>query len=389
VRITKIDYHVLVVPNYDPSAVSSAQDDLGIEIHTDEGITGIGETDTNPWIARECIRARGTHVMGLGLEEMLLGADPLEPEAIWHRLYTGSKMTGRRGALICALGAIDMALWDIKGKALGVPVHTLLGGAVQEYVTPYASLLPTGSTLAEYQDSLVDKLRRAKEFGFRAAKVEVCLNGPYTHRGLQESDDAIVETVYACRETVGPGFVLMVDVAYAWSDAKRALRVIERLEPYDIYFIETPLDIDDLDGYAFLHEHSPIRIAAGEWQNTHWEFLDLVRHGKVDILQPDVGRVGGFTEARKVCQIAADHGRLVVPHCWKTGIGIAASLHLAAATERCPYIEFLPSALSESTLRRELLTEDFTLVDGVLPLPRRPGLGVELNREAIERYQMN
>lgn len=388
-RITKIDYHVLVVPNYDPSAVSSAQDDLVIEIHTDEGITGIGETDTNPWIARECIRARGTHVMGLGLEEMLLGADPLEPEAIWHRLYTGSKMTGRRGALICAMGAIDMALWDIKGKALGVPVYTLLGGAVQEYVTPYASLLPTGSTLAEYQSSLVEKLRRAKEFGFRAAKVEVCLTGPYSHRGLQESDDAIVETVYACRETVGPGFVLMVDVAYAWSDAKRALRVIERLEPYDIYFIETPLDIDDLDGYAFLHEHSPIRIAAGEWQNTHWEFLDLVKHGKIDVLQPDVGRVGGFTEARKVCQIAADHGRLIVPHCWKTGLGIAASLHLAAATERCPYIEFLPSALSESTLRRELLTEDFTLVDGVLPLPRRPGLGVELNREAIERYQVN
>lgn len=388
-RITKIDYHVLVIPSYDPSAVSSAQDSLVIEIHTDEGITGIGETDTNPWIARECIRARGTHVMGLGLEEMLLGANPLEPEAIWQRLYTGSKMTGRRGALICALGAVDMALWDIKGKALGVPVHCLLGGAVQEYVTPYASLLPTGKTLAEYQRSLLDKLRSAKELGFRAAKVEVCINGPYSHSGLQESDEAIVETVYACRETVGPGFTLMVDVAYAWSDAKRALRVIERLEPLDIYFIETPLDIDDLDGYAFLHEHSPVRIAAGEWQNTHWEFMDLVLRGKIDVLQPDVGRVGGFTEARKVCQIASDYGRLIVPHCWKTGIGIAASLHLAATTERCPYIEFLPASLSESALRRELLTEDFTLVEGVLPLPRKPGLGIDLNRDALERYRVD
>jgi L-alanine-DL-glutamate epimerase-like enolase superfamily enzyme len=388
VRITKVDCHVLVVPDYDPSAVSSAQDDLVVEIQTDEGITGIGETDTNPWIARECIRARGTHAMGLGLQEMLLGADPLQPEATWQRLYAGSKMTGRRGVVICALGAIDMALWDIKGKALGVPVHTLLGGAVQEHVTPYASLLPTGRTLAEYQDSLVHKLLRAKQLGFRAAKLEVCLTGPYAHRGIQGGDDAIVETVGACREAVGPGFVLMVDVAYAWSDARQALRVIERLAPYDLDFVETPLDIDDLDGYAFLHHHSPIRIAAGEWQNTHWEFLDLVERGKVDVLQPDVGRVGGFTEARKVCQIAADSGRLIVPHCWKTGIGIAASLHLAAATARCPYIEFLPSELSESALRRELLAEDFTLVDGVLPVPHKPGLGVELDREALQRYRV-
>ena len=117
----------MLVPDYDAGACSSAQDDLVVEVHTDEGIVGIGETDTNPWVARECIRASGTHCMGLGLQEMLLGADPMQPEAIWERLYRGSKMTGRRGALICAMGAIDMALWDIKGKALGLPVSQLLG----------------------------------------------------------------------------------------------------------------------------------------------------------------------------------------------------------------------------------------------------------------------
>ncbi|HTM52412.1 MAG TPA: hypothetical protein VL175_00195, partial [Pirellulales bacterium] len=143
-KISKIDCHVLLVPNYDPSACSSAQDDLVVEVHTDEGLIGIGETDTNPWIARECIRARGTHCMGLGLEEMLLGADPLEPETIWQKLYSGSKMTGRRGALICAMGAIDMALWDIKGQALGVPIFELLGGARNPHCKPYASLLPQG-----------------------------------------------------------------------------------------------------------------------------------------------------------------------------------------------------------------------------------------------------
>src|SRR5207253_2685235 len=158
---------------------------LVVEVHTDEGLVGVGETDTNPWVARECIRARGTHCMAFGLQEMLIGTDPLPVEAIWDKLYAGSKMTGRRGALICALGAIDMALWDIRGQALGLPIYKLLGGAQRSHITPYASLLPDGRTLAEYQKSLLRKVRRAKELGFQAAKLEVCINGPYSHNGLQ------------------------------------------------------------------------------------------------------------------------------------------------------------------------------------------------------------
>jgi L-alanine-DL-glutamate epimerase-like enolase superfamily enzyme len=386
-KISKIDCHVLVVPNYDSSACSSAQDDLVVEIHTDEGVVGIGETDTNPWVARECIRAAGTHCMGLGLEEMLIGLDPLQPEAIWQKLYSGSKMTGRRGAVICAMGAIDMALWDIKGKALGVPVYKLLGGALNTSCKPYASLLPQGRTVEDYKESLVERARVAKAAGFKAGKMEVCVAGPYSHNGLQEPDDAVIDIVAACREAVGRDFVMMVDVAYAWSDAQRALSVLKRLERFDLFFLETPLDIDDLEGYAMLHDKSPIRIAAGEWQNTHFEFLDLVHRGRVDVLQPDVGRVGGFTEARKVCDIAADNGRLIVPHCWKSGIGVAASWHLALSTPVCPFIEFLPSALCDSPLRRELLKNDFTLEAGNLRLPDRPGLGIELNREALEKFR--
>ena len=202
-KITKIDCHVLLVPDYDSEACSSAQDDLVVEVHTDEGIVGIGETDTNPWVARACIQARGTHCMGLGLEGMLLGEDPLQPEAIWQKLYAGSKMTGRRGALICAMGAIDMALWDIKGKALGLPIHALLGGAPKKEITPYASLLPTGRTLAEYRASLLTKLLRAKAMGFEAAKLEICINGPYSHNALQERDEVIAEIVASCRQAVG------------------------------------------------------------------------------------------------------------------------------------------------------------------------------------------
>src|SRR4051812_1095319 len=157
-KITGLELHVLLAPDYDPGACSSAQDDLVVEVHTDEGIVGVGETETNPWVARECIRARGTHCMGRGLREMLLGADPLEPETIWESLYRGSKMTGRRGALICALGAIDIALWDIRGQALGVPVWRLLADTPGR-VVPYASLLPTGRTRRDYGDSLVEKAK--------------------------------------------------------------------------------------------------------------------------------------------------------------------------------------------------------------------------------------
>jgi len=227
---------------------------------------------------------------------------------------------------------------------------------------------------------------KAKALGFRAAKLEVCINGPYSHNGLQESDERIIEIVRECRRAVGPELVLMVDVGYAWPDARTSLGVLERLAPANLFFVETPIDIDDLDGYAFLHDRSPIPIAAGEWQNTHFEFLDLADRGQLDVLQPDVGRVGGFTEALLVCRIAAERSRLIVPHCWKSGIGIAASIHLAAAFDHCPYIEFMPIVLAESPLRRELLVEDFQVVDGSIAVPDLPGLGLQLNRDALQNY---
>jgi L-alanine-DL-glutamate epimerase-like enolase superfamily enzyme len=385
-KITRIETHVLLDPDYDPAANSSAQDDLVVVVHTDEGITGIGETDTNPWVAQTMIHAPGTHVLGRGLEQMLLGEDPLDVEGLWDKLYTGSFMTGRRGLGICAIGALDMALWDIRGKALGVPCWKLLGGSKKQFITPYASLLPVGENVNEYTESLVQKLVEAQRLGFRAAKLEVCVKGPYAHNGIQEDDGAIIDIVAACRQAAGPEFVLMVDVAYAWTNAKQALRVLNRLELYDLFFMETPLQLDDLEGYAFLHDHSSIPIAAGELQNGRYEFMDLMDRGKVDVAQPDVGRVGGLTEARRVVEMAADRGRLIVPHCWKTGIGLAATAHLAVTAGHCPYIEFLPPELSESALRRELVRSELQMVDGRIPIPQAPGLGIELAPGVLEKF---
>lgn len=386
-EIAEIDCHVLVQPAFDTTAASSAQDDIVVEVHTDEGISGIGETDVNPWIARACIEAPGTHNMGRGLRELLLGADPLDVEGIWERLYVGSAMNGRRGAVINAIGALDIALHDLRGKALGKPCHELLGGAVRENVVPYASLQPETSSFAEYVESMVDWARRAVSAGFRAIKAEVTLEGPFAHNGLREPWERSTQVLSAVRSTIGPDIDLLVDVQYAFPDADTALAVMRDWQEFDLVFVETPLWPDDLDGYRRLAEEQPIPIASGEWLTTRFEHLDLMDRGGVAFVQPDIGRVGGLTEARRVCQLAAQRGRRIVPHLWKTEISIAAALHLAAATENCNYIEFLPVELSASGLRRDLTDHRLQMIDGVLPLPTEPGLGVELDREALAAYE--
>ena len=310
-KITRIDCHVLLDPDYDLTATSSAQDDIVVIIHTDEGLTGIGETDLNPWIARACIEAPGTHTMGQGLTELLVGQNPLKIEELWERLYVGSAMNGRRGAVINAIGAIDLALHDLRGKALGKPCHELLGGAVRDAVTPYASLQPEVAGFESYKDSLVHWANDARSRGFKAVKAEVTLSGPYAHKGLDEPYERFTEVIAAVRDTVGSDMTLMVDVQYAFPNADTCLAVIRDWREFDLFFVETPLPADDLEGYARLAKEQPIPIAAGEWLTTRFEFLDLMDRGCIAVAQPDIGRVGGLTEALRV---AADGGGAAA-HC--------------------------------------------------------------------------
>ncbi len=189
------------------------------------------------------------------------------------------------------------------------------------------------------------------------------------------------------RKAVGPDTQLLVDVQYAFPDADTALGVLKTWEEFDLYFVETPLWPDDLDGYRRLTNEQPIRIAAGEWLTTRFEHLDLMDRAGVQVIQPDIGRVGGLTEAKRVCTLAAERGLTIVPHLWKTGISVAAAAHLAAATPNCAFIEYLPAELTESGLRRDLADDNMKLVDGKVTLPDGPGLGIEINRDALEYYE--
>jgi L-alanine-DL-glutamate epimerase-like enolase superfamily enzyme len=386
-KITNIECHILLDPGCEIGATSSAQDDIVVEIHTDEGITGIGESDVNPWMAAACIEAPGTHTMGLGLKEMLLGADPADTDALWERMYVGSAMNGRRGVVIHAMGALDMALYDLRGKALGVPCYELLGGAACTHITPYASLQPEIGSFEAYRESLVAWALKAKSLGFTAAKAEITPCGPYAHRGLKATHQQMSSAIGDVRTAVGPDFVLMVDVQYAFPDADACLAAIRDWVDFNLYFVETPLPADDLGGYYRVATEQSIPIAAGEWLATRFEFLDLMDRGRVQVVQPDIGRVGGFTEARRVCDLARERGVTVVPHLWKTGISIAAAAHLAAATPHCAFIEYLPTELCESKLRKDLAATNLVMRNGKLSLPEGPGLGIELNREALLEFK--
>ncbi len=385
-KITGVECTVLVAPNCSMDSLNTAQENVLVQVETDAGITGIGEVESNPWAIKALIDSPSSNILSRSLGQLVVGLDPTQPHAIWDRLYRESVVTGRRGAGICAIGAIDVAVWDLYGKATGQPIWQLLGGARQQCVTPYASLLPSGRTLHEYQDNLLEKALWAQDSGFRAVKLEILIKGPCSHNGWQASDEAIVEMVRVCRESLGSEIRIMVDVGYGWAVWKEALKVLNRIEKYDICFVETPLWTDDLDGYAALAEASQIPIAAGELLQTRFEFQDLMDRGHIDIVQPDVGRVGGVTEAMRVVQMAHDRGKLVVPHCWKSGIGIAATAQVALAAGNCPFIEFLPAPVSESCLRRELLLKELPVEDGQIQPPSQPGLGVVLDASAVARF---
>lgn len=360
-------------------ASDSAQDDIVVEIMTDEpGISGIGETDAPPVVVKSFIDMASSHDTSVSLKKILIGEDPLQIERLWNKMYQRTLMAGRRGLGINAIGAIDMALWDLAGKFYDEPVWKLLGGLAKEFAVPYASLLPLQDPKSIEIEKLERRLGTAKRMGFRAVKLEELLN-------MKKRDYALVEKA---REILGDEIDLMVDAYYCWPDFATALERCSDLERFNLYFVETPLPVDDIVGLGRLCQELRMRVATGEWLTTRYEFMEVIDNGKIDVAQPDIGRVGGLSEAKKVANYAEIRGVPVIPHCWKTGIGIAASLHFCLATPNCPFFEYhLVTEDAVSELRRSLVKKEFlTRSDGFIEVPENPGLGLEIDRTFMEKH---
>jgi L-rhamnonate dehydratase len=345
-------------------------DVLVVLIHTDDGLTGIGEVTSQSYVCKACFDAPRSAARRHGLTSILLGEDPCDVERLWQKMYYETNRYGRRGAAIHAISGADIALWDLRGKAEGKPVCELLGGAQRSSVRAYASVL--------FGDTPDETARLAREFvalGLTATKFGW---GPF---GRDAELD--VAHVTAAREALGADHDLMVDAGHAW-DWPTALERARRLAPLDIRWLEEPLAQDDRAGYAELCPRSPVPIAAGEGDVTQWDFADLLERG-VHVVQPDVAFCGGLTVCRQVSRMAEPLGRRVVPHCFSTGINLAASLHWMASIPTGTLVEY---CLRPSPLMRKLVRNLPPLVEGEVPVPMGPGLGIELDEEIVERYRV-
>jgi D-galactarolactone cycloisomerase len=336
-----------------------------VTVHTDEGLVGLGSVFTNDALVQASLKV---------LEPLYLGENALEPERISEKLHQNMFWLGRGGSITHAISGIDIALWDLLGKTTEQPVGRLLGGRYRDRVQPYASLL------MDEPEKLRDHLLSVKAQGFRAFKIGW---GPFGRRN-QATDEAIVR---AAREAVGPDSRLMVDAGGSdahWTNGyKWALNTSKMLADYDVHWFEEALDPDALEDYVKLREHSPVPISGGEVLTRRQSFQPFLEARAFDIIQPDVTKVGGISEERRIAWMAQEHGIRFIPHGWNTAVGLAADLHLASAFPGTDLVEYLTG----SPFIDEITVGGWQLdADGMLAIPDSPGLGLELNPDAVAKY---
>ena len=348
----------------------SGQDALLVRISTDAGITGIGEVDSSPMAVKGAIEGPYSHTITSGLRELLIGEDPFQTEYLWHKMYRQNIYSGRRGIAIHAMSGIDIALWDIKGKALGQPVWKLLGGGFHKRIRAYASTL-FGSTPQETGE----RARRFRDRGFDAVKFG------WSPMGESEKND--IALVREARKGIGDDGDLMIDAGLVW-DAKTAIQRARAFSEFRIFWLEEPLSPDDYVGYQKVTQATEVRIAAGEHESERRSFLDLMDKGCIDIVQIDLTRCGGFTEAMKIASLEVDRGVPVVNHGFSTYVNVAAALHFLNSIPNSFILEFV--AEEQTTLRDALTRQRITAKDGFVDIPSEPGLGVHLDPAALEQY---
>ena len=337
-------------------------------VRTDEGLTGVGE----------CFRRQPTvtkSVVDTLLAPALLGKDPLDTEARWADMMRAGSALEMGGAVHCAVAGLDIALWDLAGKAYGQPVHRLLGGKVRDRVRVYASSMSRDMTPLE-------EARRAASFaerGFSAYKLHSAVPGAIDHPA-----DRTIDTVREVRAAVGPDFEILVDVNGAYS-RHHAVEVGKALEELGVFHFEEPLPHWDLDGLAAVADALTMPVASGEMIYTRWDYRDLILRGRVDIIQPDVVKVPGFTELRRIGVLAETFGTPVTVHNTQPTISTVAHLHFCAAYANAPYAQEYNIETVSIRDQWPILKTPLEVTDGFIDVPDGPGLGVELDEAVVRR----
>ena len=378
-KIIDLRIHVLKSPLAEPFAFSQGwvhqRSATLVEVLTDEGITGWGEAFAQGLEPPEIAAT----VIDKALRPLVIGADPLATEVLWHRMYHMTRDYGRKGSVIAGISAVDIALWDIAGKFHEVPVWRLLGGAFRTRVQPYATGFYRISGQGEAQ-RLAEEAIRHYDAGFKLMKVKL---------GYGVDDDI------ACMHEIGRAIQgkpirLMVDTNHAYGRAE-ALRLGRALAEYDLLWYEEPVVPEDIQGYVEMRRKLTMPIAGGENEHTLYGFREFLGAGAVDIAQPDLGSCGGISAGRHIAALAQAHGVQVNPHVWGSAIAQAASLQLLAALPVAHHSLYAQEPMleydrSSHPFRQNLITEPIAQVDGWVNIPDGPGLGVEVDRSIVEKY---
>ncbi len=352
-----------------------------VRIDTDAGISGYGE-------AKIAVGSAGNYAavvttINAELGELLLGEDPTNVARLWEKMYSGVRAhyalqhgrvfpeVGRRGVRISAISGIDIALWDIAGKALKVPSYRLMGGKCRERVNAYAS-----GGWADVSKIGAQLLSTIQSSGYTAVKMRV--------GAMDGSVENSIARVKAARQAIGPEVRLMVD-AHGTFDVRMARRFARGVEACHLAWFEEPVSVDDIAGTAEVRAACDIPIATGESFYTRFDFVPFIAARAIDILQPDPAIAGGMTEVMRIASLGAAHHLTLAPHLWGGAVLFAAGLQLAAALPNCTILEY---SKGFNPLLREMVEEPVEVIDGQVAIPDRPGLGVTLNQDFIERHTM-
>ncbi len=377
-KITDIITHQLSVNVDDPFTSSrgwyyKTKGALVVEVKTDEGITGWGDCYGPAAVCKAIVDSL--------LKPSVIGKDPFDVEVIWEALYNKVKDYGLTGMTISGISGIDIALWDIIGKACKQPIHKLIGGCFRPKLSAYATGLYF-KNMDRLNEEAVEEARRYVEQGFSAIKMKIGL-------GSIKKD---LNRVAAVRDAIGPDIQLMVDANHCFN-VPQAIHIGREMEKLGVYWFEEPISPEDLDGYVEVSRSLDMAVAGGENEFAKFRFREILARRAMDIVQPDVCAAGGITECKKIAALAQAHSVQCVPHAWGTAIGLAATMHFLASLPDCPpcLVPIPPMLECEQTFnpfRDQLSTTSLAHSKGWVQVPTGPGLGIDIDRSILERYRV-